>query len=78
MIKSDESLEVLKHLIGDVTAKADALRLSIKEACEGVGGIRVGDDVILERINGCLFQVGFLVIRKPSSNASSGTDPWDR
>ena len=40
--------------------------------------MKVEDEVILEKINECLSQVGFLAIRKPGSKASSGTDPWDR
>jgi hypothetical protein len=38
----------------------------------------MAEEAILEGINECLSQVGFSVIRKPRSNASSGTDPWDR
>jgi hypothetical protein len=73
-----ENLDVLKQLIGEVHLRADGLRLSIKDARAGAGEMRVEDEVILEKINGCLSQVGFLAIRKPRSNASSGTDPWDR
>ena len=72
------NLEVLRLLVESVHVKAEGLRLAVKEAHAGVGGMRVEDDVILEQINGCLSPVGFLAILKPRSNASSGTDPWDR
>ena len=73
-----ENSEVLKMLIEDVHVRAATLRGAVREARAGIGGMKAEDEVILEKINGCLSQVGFLVIRKPGSKASSGTDPWDR
>jgi hypothetical protein len=73
-----ENLEELKGLIGMVHVRADGLRGAVNDARAGVGGMKAEDEVILERINECLSQVGFLAIRKPRSNACSGTDPWDR
>ena len=78
-----EHLEVLQQemgaLRGAVHVKADCLRIAVNEARAGMGGCRVDDEVILEKINECMSQVGFMVIRlQPRSNVSSGADPWDR
>ena len=79
---ASENFEVLQQemeaLVGAVHVKADCLRIAVNEARAGMGGRRVEDEAILERINECLSQVGFVVVRQPRSNASSGTDPWDR
>jgi len=69
-----ENLDEMKKWIAWVHIRANSLALDIKSAREN----KVEDEVILERINECLSQARFLVIRKPRSNASSGTDPWDR
>ena len=73
-----ESIEFRKQLIHNVHVTSSDLRRTIELARKGIDGVPVDDEVILERINECMFQVGLLVIRRPRSNASSGTDPWDR
>ena len=75
---SVEVIEFRKQLTHNVHVASSDLRRTIELARKGFYGNPVDDDVILERINECLSQAGFLVIRKPRSNASSGTDPWDR
>ena len=78
MSSATESIEIKRQLISNVRLTADALRCSIGFARGGPEEVVVDDEVILEKINECLSQVGFLAIRKPGSKASSGTDPWDR
>jgi hypothetical protein len=78
MSSATESIEIKRHLISDVYRISDALRQAIGFARGGPEEVMVDDAVILEKINECLSQMGFLVVRKPRSNASSGTDPWDR
>jgi hypothetical protein len=70
--------EFRKLLIHNVCVTACELRRTIELARREQDGVPVDDEAILEGINECLSQVGFSVIRKPRSNASSGTDPWDR
>jgi len=73
-----ENIVFRKQLIDNVHVTSNDLRRTIELARKGFDGTPVDDEVILERINECLSQAGFLVIRKPRSKASSGTDPWDR
>jgi len=73
-----ENIVFRKQLIDNVHVTSNDLRRTIELARKGFDGTPVDDEVILERINECLSQASFLVIRKPRSKASSGTDPWDR
>jgi hypothetical protein len=75
---SEAEAVIRGQLVLKVYIAAHDLRRAIELARADFEGSQVDDEVILERINECLSEVGFLVIRKPRSKASFGTDPWER
>ena len=78
MSSVDKNIDIRSLALRSVQFTSNDLRLAIKGVRGGPEGSLVDDETILETLNSCLSGLGFLVVRRPRSNASSGTDPWAR
>jgi hypothetical protein len=78
MFEDRDRLKVLMVMVSAISDELQGAVVDVRDVRKGVEVVGSEDEVILARINEHMSPVGFLVIRSPRSNASSGTDPWDR